>query len=82
MASWPNSFPKPLLSGYTLSPQNAVLSTQMDTGTARVRQRFTKVPVNAKVRWLMSQVQFAQFQFFWENDLDNGAAWMDMELQT
>lgn len=78
--AWPATLPLPTLEGYGLSPQEAVLRTDMEAGPARQRRRFRSTPARIAVRWLMSEYQFALFEAWYKFHADEGAQWFEMPL--
>ena len=75
MANWPNTLPKPALSGYSVEPQNAVLKTQMEAGPNRYRKRYTTVPVDIKGGLTLTAAQMAVFKTFYQTTINQGADW-------
>lgn len=79
---WPDSLPLPLQDGYKLQPVSGVRRTKMQSGRARVRRKFKSVPTIATVTWLMTTEQAAIFQHWFDKYAEDGAAWVDIPLQT
>lgn len=77
---WPDSFPKPLLNGYSIKPEQTVVRTSMETGLARQRQRFSSVSTMANVRWLMNNETVALFEAWYKYKAHSGAEWIIMTL--
>lgn len=77
---WPNSLPLPLVEGYALTPQEAVLRTDMESGPARQRRRFRQTPTRITVRWLFSEFEFALFEAWYKYHADEGAQWFQITL--
>jgi hypothetical protein len=75
MSLWPEFLPPPLLEGYALKPKSRTVRTDMDSGTVRVRRRFTRSPVISPAVWTFSQREFGLFEWWFENEIDGGAAW-------
>lgn len=80
MAEFPITLPAPLLSGYSVAPDNAVIRTDFDSGPARQRQRFTATPQKLEVSWRFTAVHMLAFRVFFKTDIQHGAAWFNMEL--
>ena len=75
---WPVSLPQtPPWNGYSESPPDTVLRTQMDAGPAKTRQRFTAGvrPIQERIR--MSWDQVATLDTFYVTTLSNGALKFD-----
>ncbi len=77
---WPRSLPAPTQSGYGYQPKAVTARTEMDSGTARVRRRYTRAPTQITLRWVFRDVQLAIFEYFWRKDLMDGAAWFDVQV--
>lgn len=77
---WPNTLPLPLVDGYGLTPQEAVLRTDMESGPARQRRRFRQTPTRISVRWLFSETQFALFEAWYKFHADEGGQWFEITL--
>ena len=77
---WPSTLPRPSVQGYGIQPGEAIIRTEMESGLARHRRRFTDVPSEVSVRWLMSQNQFAVFEAWYKIYAEEGASYFDVEL--
>jgi hypothetical protein len=74
MPAWPNTVPySPVMASYQEQKQSQVLRSDMDTGAAKTRRRFTAAVVTVQVEWLWTETQFATFEAFFETDLEGGA---------
>ena len=73
--TWPNTLPLPSVEGYGLTPQEAVLRTDMESGPARQRRRFRQTPTRITVRWLFSEFEFALFEAWYKYHADEGGQW-------
>jgi hypothetical protein len=80
MIAWPSVFPSATLSGYSLSPAESVVRTNMDSGIARQRQQFTAVPTRVKLRWIMAYDIFGLFESWYQNKAKSGAEWVQIPL--
>ncbi|MGO4154337.1 hypothetical protein [Cupriavidus sp. YAF13] len=74
---WPGTLPVPLSSGYSYTQKTTTARTEMDSGVARSRRRFRRAPAQINLKWLFLQEQLAVFEYFWDNDLLQGASWFD-----
>lgn len=79
--SWPASFPHPTLQSYSVSPDESIARTAMESGVARQRRRFTSVPSKVKVRWMMRSDIFGLFEAWYRLKAKEGAEWVTIELQ-
>lgn len=80
ITSWPTTLPLPTVQGYGIRPGEAILRTEMETGPARQRKRFTQVPSRLSVRWLMQREQFALFEAWYRWHAKEGGAWFAIDL--
>jgi hypothetical protein len=78
--TWPATLPLPSVEGYGVSPQEAVLRTEMESGPARQRQRFRQTPTRITVRWLFGEYQFALFEAWYKFHADEGGQWFEITL--
>jgi len=72
MATFPATLPAPLLGSYQANPQDQVVRTQMEVGTARARLRSTAKIDRATVQWLFTDAQMAAFRTWWYQDSASG----------
>lgn len=85
MASWPASLPQSLLYDLTEKRQAGKVRSQMDTGPAKQRKRFTAVTKEYDGALVLTQAQVATFKTFYETTLGEGAVsftWIDPFLDT
>ena len=75
MATWPTTLPPPSISGYSMQTADATIRTDMESGPARVRRRYTATPDKAMLRFVFDEAQMAAFRTFWDGDAEQGAAW-------
>lgn len=78
--AWPSTLPRPLAAGYELEPTPAVLRTDMDSGTARQRQRFTRTPTTAGFSVNLTDAQYALLEAWWFYKLHQGTDWFAVQL--
>lgn len=82
MSAWPSDLPRPQLAGYQFTPVNAVIRTDMESGPARQRLRFTAAPIMMSAAWRFTDAQFASFRTFFDSTINRGADWYSAELDT
>lgn len=80
MATFPATLPAPLLNGYQANPQDQVVRTQMEVGTARARLRSTAKIDKVTVQWLFTDDQMAAFRSWWYGDGASGTSWFAISL--
>lgn len=78
MAVFPSTLPKPSISDYSGTTEQAFIRTDFDSGYARQRQRFTATPQYRTVQWLLTAAQMATFKNFFYNTIGLGANWFEM----
>lgn len=79
-ATFPKHLPLPTVQGYKIKPDDAILRTDMESGLARQRRRFTQTPSKINVRWLMNQEQFSLFEAWYKYHAKEGAEWFLISL--
>ncbi|AVJ17220.1 hypothetical protein CLM71_08795 [Serratia sp. MYb239] len=81
--NYPHDYlPMALQEGYALKPISPLLRTDMVTGRARQRRRYTSTPTQTTVSWLMNDVQGMTFEAWFRDALSDGSAWFNMVLRT
>lgn len=63
-----------MLNSYQANPQDQVVRTQMEVGTARARLRSTAQIDRVTVQWLFTDAQMATFRTWWHQDSVSGGA--------
>lgn len=79
---YPADLPPPLRSGYGINHVSPLLRTELATGRAIQRRRYTSVPSIASVSWNLSQVQAQVFEGWFRWTLSDGAEWFNARLRT
>ena len=84
MATWPATLPYPKSDGYTLSPLDQTIRTDMEFGPARARRRSMAKNDKLGVSWLFNDAQMAIFRAWYDSDTDagGGANWFDVSVKT
>ncbi|MBD9680027.1 hypothetical protein IB274_25200 [Pseudomonas sp. PDM18] len=83
MIEYPNQYlPLPQITGYVLSTESPLQRSQLQSGRARQRRRFTSVPVAVTATWRMTHNQGAWFEAWFQSALKDGALWFLANLQT
>lgn len=82
MIEYPEGLPCALRDGYDFSPVSPLLRSDMQSGRARQRRRFTSVPTMASVSWIMTDAQAQLFEAWFRDVLEDGAQWFEMPLKT
>ena len=79
---YPSYLPGVLLDSYGIQTVEPMQRTQMDSGRARQRRRFTNVPQMVTVGWVFTQQEAALFEAWHRWELKDGAEWFEIELST
>ena len=72
--------PLPSVDGYTISPGEAVIRTDMESGAARSRRRFSQTPARVSVRWNLRPLTYAIFESWFKHEILDGAEWFELPL--
>ena len=80
MPTWPATLPAPLIDGYTLQPFDNCTRSPMESGHQRVRLEFEGDKDFLTVNWLMTGDQFGAFRDWFKDDIADGEAWFDAEM--
>ena len=79
---YPVGLPMPLRNGYDTNHVSPMMRTEMQTGRARQRRRYTSVPTMASVSWIMTEKQAQLFEGFFRWTLLDGTEWFNLDLLT
>lgn len=79
---YPESLPLGLRNGRTYQLVSPLQRSELASGRAIQRRRFTSVPQGASVQWIFSDAQGQAFEAWWRDALKDGAAWFEMPLRT
>lgn len=79
MIKYPEQLPYPQKDGLGFSPVNQILRTELSSGRARQRNRFTSTPSMANFSWVMDQFEARLFDSWIEAV---GADWFEMDIIT
>lgn len=80
---WPTyAFGYPQRNGYGYKDQSNIIRSQPEAGPAKERRRFSCVPSEFPVTFIMSDAVLAQFDGFHHYELLDGAKWFEAPLPT
>ena len=82
LPQYPAELPPPGLDGYRLDHVDPLMRTQLASGRARQRRRFTSVPTMVPVEWLLTAGEFALFEAWYRYAIEDGAEWFTGRLKT
>jgi hypothetical protein len=77
---YPGVLPLPLVNSASYVEKSHLISTDIDSGYAVVRKRFTKVPVFFDLGFLMSVNDAGLFESWYANQLDYGLNYFNIEV--
>ena len=78
--TWPANLPLPTFEGYGIEPMDSILRTEMDSGPARQRRRYTQTPTRMPVRWQFTAWEFAVFESWFKYKAREGGEWFSIDL--
>jgi hypothetical protein len=79
---YPADLPLPLRSGYGLNHVSPMMRTELESGRARQRRRYTSVPSIASVAWVFTQSEAQLFEAWFRWTLSDGVEWFNATLRT
>lgn len=79
---FPSLLPTPLRSGYGLQHVSPMMRSELQSGRARQRRRYTSVPSMASVSWLLSDDQAMAFEAWFRDATVDGTDWFNCRLST
>lgn len=79
---YPAGLPRGLHSGRTYQLESPLQRTELSSGRARQRRRFTSVPQYGSINWLFSDAEGAAFEAWWRDALVDGSRWFECPLDT
>ena len=82
MIAYPEFLPEPQRDGYGFQPVSPMVRSELQSGRARQRRRFTSVPTVASVTWLMDDGEAQLFEGWFEHILLSGSLWFQCPLKT
>lgn len=77
---YPDQLPRGLYSGRTYQLVSPLQRSELTSGRARQRRRFTSVPEMVQVSWLFNDTQGVVFEAWWRDVLIDGSQWFEMPL--
>lgn len=80
ITDYPLGLPPPMRDGYSFTPTNNIIRTDMQSGRARQRVEFEDVPDMLKLKWTLSEIQSRLFGTWARNAV--GAGWCTIPLLT
>lgn len=82
MIKYPKGLPRGLQSGRSYQIVSPLERSQLSSGRARQRRRFTSVPEMASISWIFTPSQGQAFEAWFRDALIDGSEWFECELKT
>jgi hypothetical protein len=82
MILYPESLPRGLHNGRTYQTVSPLQRSELNSGRARQRRRFTSVPTMASISWIFNSAQAQAFEAWWRDALIDGSQWFECPLET
>lgn len=79
---FPAGLPRPLRNGYGLNHVSPLMRSELQSGRARQRRKYTSVPSIASVSWLLTQQEATIFESWFRYDIVDGSEWFNAVLRT
>lgn len=79
---WPKGLPVPLTEENTASPVSPFIRTEKENGRARMRRKFTAVPVPTTWSIVCNNQQAAFFERWFQDVLVDGTQWFKLKKAT
>lgn len=80
---YPEGLPCAQREGYSLRHVSPLMRTEMESGRARQRRKFSSVPTMAEVAWIFANdTQAAAFEAWFHEAINDGVEWFNMPLKT
>jgi hypothetical protein len=79
---YPKTLPLPLQEGYGMQVGSPLQRTEMESGRARQRRKFSNVPTIIDVAWMMTEGQAQLFEAWFRFSIKDGAEWFECPLRT
>lgn len=77
---YPEGLPRGLHSGRRYQLVSPLMRSDLASGRARQRRRFTSVPEAVSVTWFFNDVQSRVFESWWRDALLDGSLWFECPL--
>lgn len=80
---YPETLPCPLREGYAAKTVQPFQRTNLVSGRARQRRRFSSTPTEYRVSWMFANdAEAAEFETWFKYTLNSGASWFNMPMLT
>lgn len=79
---YPEGLPRGRHSGRSYQLVSPLLRSDLVSGRAMQRRRFTSVPTMASISWIFTSQQCQLFEGWWRDALVDGSQWFEAPLET
>lgn len=79
---YPEGLPRGLHASRSYQLVSPLMRTELSSGRARQRRRFTSVPMFARIGWIFNDLQATTFEAWWRDSLIEGSMWFECPLDT
>lgn len=79
---YPEALPMGLHSGRSYQLRSPLQRSELASGRAVQRRKFTSVPQGASIQWLFNNAEGQAFEAWWRDALKDGASWFECPLKT
>lgn len=80
--NYPSELPAALQQGHSVQTVSPLLRSQLASGRARQRRRFTSVPQTVQLEWVLTNGQAQLLELWFRYGIEDGASWHDMPVKT
>lgn len=78
---FPKTLPSPLIEGKSAKTVKPFTRTNMESGRARQRRRFSSVPTLVRVEWIFNSPQAQAFESWFRDSTTDGSDWFNMRIK-
>lgn len=79
---YPATLPLPQRDAYEIRHVSPFMRSELDTGRARQRRKYTTTPSNIRVKFIFTAQQGITFEEWFNDVLTDGASWFNILLRT
>ena len=80
--NYPSELPAALQQGHSVQTVSPLLRSQLASGRARQRRRFTSVPQTVQLEWVLTNGQAQLLELWFRYGIEDGASWHEMPVKT
>jgi hypothetical protein len=80
--NWPDGLPCVQREGHTTQHGTPFIRTELDSGRARQRRKFTSVPSVQQCSWVFTSLECIVFEAWFRDSLCDGVRWFNIYIRT